>query len=218
MLKFNWDQSAAKDETSSCFVRVSSSWAGKQWGNIFIPRIGQEVVVTFLEGNPDRPLITGSVYNASQTVPYPLPVGQTRSAIKSNSSKGGNGFNELRFEDKAGAEELFIQAQKDMTVNVLNDHAMSVTKDEVLIVKGKRTMSVTGDETHTNKGNYVSSVSGNYTLTVSGDLKIKASGSVTIEAGTSLTVKSGTSMMSEAGTSLTDKAGRRRSPIRQARA
>jgi type VI secretion system secreted protein VgrG len=207
VLKFFWDQSAPKDETSSCFVRVASLWAGKQWGGMFLPRIGQEVVVTFLEGNPDRPLITGSVYNASQTVPYPLPASQTRSTIKSNSSKGGNGFNELRFEDKAGAEELFIQAQKDMNVTVLNDHAMTVTKDESLTIKGKRTMTVTGDELHANKADYTCKTSGNYTLTVSGNLSIKASGSVSIEAGTSLSIKSGTSMSSEAGTSLTDKAG-----------
>jgi type VI secretion system secreted protein VgrG len=207
VLKFYWDQSAPKDETSSCFVRVASPWAGKQWGGMFLPRIGQEVVVTFLEGNPDRPLITGSVYNASQTVPYPLPASQTKSTIKSNSSKGGNGFNELRFEDKAGSEELFIQAQKDMNVTVLNDHSMTVTKDESLAIKGKRTMTVTGDESHTNKADYTSKTSGNYTLTVSGNLSIKASGSVSIEAGTSLSIKSGTSMSSEAGTALTDKAG-----------
>jgi type VI secretion system secreted protein VgrG len=207
VVKFYWDQSPAKDEKSSCWVRVASPWAGKQWGGIFIPRIGQEVVVTFLEGNPDRPLITGSVYNASQTVPYELPVQQTKSTLKSNSSKGGNGSNELRFEDKAGAEELFIHAQKDMTVSVLNDHAVTVSKDEALIVKGKRTLAVTGDETHTNKGNYTSSVSGNYTLKVTGDLTIKADGAVTIEAGTAFTVKAGTSLTSEAGTALTQKAG-----------
>ena len=207
VVKFYWDQSPAKDEKSSCWVRVASPWAGKQWGGIFIPRIGQEVVVTFLEGNPDRPLITGSVYNASQTVPYSLPVEQTRSTIKSNSSKGGKGNNELRFEDKAGSEEVFIQAQKDMNVSVLNNHSMTVTKDEAITVKGKRVLAVTGDETHTNKGNYTSSVSGNFTLKVTGDLVIKADGAVSIEAGKTFSIKAGTSLVSQAGSTLTNQAG-----------
>jgi len=99
-------------------------------------------VVSFLEGNPDRPLITGCVYNANQAVPYTLPDNQTRSTLKTNSSKGGSGFNEICFEDKAGSEEIFIQAQKDMTVSVLNN--------ENLTVAGTRMMSVTGNETHTN--------------------------------------------------------------------
>jgi hypothetical protein len=88
------------DENDSCWVRVAQGWAGKQWGALFLPRIGQEVVVSFLDGNPDRPLVTGSVYNADQTVPYALPDDQTKSTIKSNTSKGGAGFNEFRFEDK----------------------------------------------------------------------------------------------------------------------
>lgn len=206
-VKFNWDQSPASDETSSCWVRVSSPWAGKQWGAIHIPRIGMEVVVSFLEGNPDRPLITGSVYNASQTVPYSLPSHQTQSTLKSNSSKGGNGANEFRFEDKAGAEEMFLQAQKDMNLTVLNNLTSAITKDETRTVKGKRTIAVTGDEKHTNSADYTSSVSGNFTLTVDGNLSIKASGTVSIQAGSSFTSKAGSTMAVQAGTTLTNKAG-----------
>ncbi len=112
-LHFHWDQLGKSDENDSCWVRVSQGWAGKQWGAMFLPRIGQEVVVTFLEGDPDRPLVTGGVYNAEMTVPYALPDDQTKSTVKSNSSKGGNGFNEIRFEDKADSEEFYIHAQKD---------------------------------------------------------------------------------------------------------
>ena len=101
------------DENSSCWIRVSQGWAGKQWGAIYIPRIGQEVIVRFLEGDPDRPIITGRVYNADQTVPYTLPDEQTKSTMKSMSSKGGGGFNEIRFEDKKGSEQVFIHGQKD---------------------------------------------------------------------------------------------------------
>lgn len=233
-VKFHWDQSSAKDETSSCWIRVAQGWAGKQWGNIFIPRIGQEVVVSFLEGNPDRPLVTGCVYNAEEAVPYTLPDEQTKSAIKTNSSKGGNGFNELRFEDKAGSEELFIQAQKDMTVNVLNNQTSTIQKtrsasimeaDEILSVeKGNRTiqvktgnethevqgtreLTITGNETHTDKADFTQTVSGNFTLKVSGNLSIEVSGSVKIKAGTTVDVESGTGLTNKAGTALTNQAG-----------
>lgn len=207
VVQFHWDQLGQNDEKSSCWVRVSQGWAGNLWGSMFIPRVGQEVVVSFLEGDPDRPLITGCVYNAQQQVPYTLPDEQTKSTIKTNSSKGGSGFNEIRFEDKAGSEELFMQAQKDMTVMVLND--------EALTVKGTRVLDVTGNETHTNKADYSSTVSGNFTLKVDGNLAIEAGGSVsiksgsdfTITAGTSLTNKSGTDLTNTAGTSLTNKAG-----------
>jgi type VI secretion system secreted protein VgrG len=205
VVQFHWDQLGTNDEKSSCWVRVAQGWAGNLWGSIFIPRIGQEVVVSFLEGNPDRPLITGCVYNAQQVVPYTLPADQTKTTIKTNSSTGGSGFNEIRFEDKAGSEELFIQAQKDMNVNILNNEALTVA--------GTRTLNITGNETHTNKGDYTSTVSGNYKLTISGNLTIEASGSVSIKsgtdfantAGTSLTNKSGTDMMNDAGTTLTNK-------------
>ena len=96
------------DEERTCWIRVAQSWAGASLGAMFIPRVGQEVVVEFLEGNPDRPLITGVVYNANRPVPYTLPGNKTRSTIKTNSSPGGSGFNELRFEDKAGEEEVYL--------------------------------------------------------------------------------------------------------------
>jgi type VI secretion system secreted protein VgrG len=205
-VKFHWDQQGASDETSSCWIRVAQTWAGMQWGGIFTPRIGQEVVVSFLEGNPDRPLVTGSVYNAKQTVPYTLPDEQTKSTLKTNSSKGGSGFNEIRFEDKAGSEELFVQAQKDMNLTVLNNLTAKVTKDEAVTVQGKRTLSITGDEAHTNQGNYSLKVSGNLTIDVSGSVTIKAGTSLENQAGTSLTNKSGADLTNDAGTTLTNKA------------
>jgi type VI secretion system secreted protein VgrG len=233
VVQFHWDQVGKNDEKSSCWIRVSQGWAGKQWGNIFIPRIGQEVVVSFLEGNPDRPLVTGCVYNATETVPYTLPDEQTKSTLKSNSSKGGGGFNELRFEDKAGSEEVFMQAQKDMNVTVLNDQTITVKsnrsvtvqeKDESLTVsqgnrtikvskgnethevQGTRSVTVTGNVTHTDKADFSRTVSGNYSLKVSGNLTIDVSGSVTIKAGTSMTNQAGTTLDNNAGTSMTNEA------------
>jgi len=199
VVQFHWDQDGTSDEKSSCWIRVAQGWAGNLWGSMFLPRIGQEVVVSFLEGNPDRPLITGCVYNAQQQVPYTLPDDQTKSTIKTNSSKGGSGFNELRFEDKAGSEEVFLQAQKDLNVSVLNNSSITVT--------GTRTLSVTGNETHTNKADYTAMTSGNFTSTVSGDFKLKVDGNLVIQAGGSISIKSGTDFANTAGTSLTNKSG-----------
>jgi type VI secretion system secreted protein VgrG len=181
-VQFHWDQVGQNNEKSSCWIRVSQNWAGKSWGAMFLPRVGQEVVVSFLEGNPDYPLITGCVYNASNITPYTLPDDQTKSTIKTNSSKGGSGFNELRFEDKAGSEEIFIQAQKDLNVTVLNNQTATVTKDYSLSVKG------------------------NYTLRVSGNLSIDVSGSIAIKSGTSYDNSAGTEMTNKAGTTLTNQA------------
>lgn len=233
-VKFYWDQSSASDETSSCWIRVMQGWAGKAWGSIYIPRIGQEIVVSFLDGNPDRPLVTGCVFNAQQTVPYTLPDEQTKSTVKTNSSKGGSGFNEFRFEDKAGSEEIFMQAQKDMNITVLNNLTTTVTNarsttvsksDDSLVVdkgnrsiavntgnethsvKGTRDLTVTGNETHTDKADFTQNVSGNFTLKVSGNISIEASGSVSIKSGTSFDINAGTALSSKSGTSLTNEAG-----------
>ncbi len=131
-VQFHWDRYGEHDQNSSCWVRVSQLWAGRQWGGIHIPRIGQEVLISFLEGDPDRPLITGRVYNADQMPPYDLPGNQTQSGIKSRSSKGGTAknFNEIRLEDKKGNEEIHIHAEKDMTVVVEHDLTTLVEHDE----------------------------------------------------------------------------------------
>lgn len=230
---FHWDRLSAGDEKSSCWIRVSQGWAGKNWGAFFLPRVGQEVVVSFLEGDPDRPLITGSVYNGEQLLPYDLPENQTQSTVKSNSSKGGEGFNEIRFEDKKDEEELFIHAQKDMTTEVLNDSSVTVLNDSTTtvtknrtvtvsegdeihsVVEGTRTLDVKGDEQHTSQANFMHEVQGDFTLKVTGavsieaggDISIKATGAIASEAGTALSSKAGTSLSNEAGTDLTNKAG-----------
>ncbi len=214
-VKFPWDRRAASDENSSCWIRVSQVWAGTAWGAMFIPRIGQEVVVEFLEGNPDRPLVTGQVYNAVTTVPYALPDNATRSTLKSNSSQGGGGFNELRFEDKKGSEEVFFQAQKDLNITVLNNRTETITQDQTTTLsQGNRATTVSqGNETLTvSQGNRSVTVSaGNDSLTVS-----KGNRSVTVSAGNdSLTVSQGSHSISvsagsstvEANTAITLKVG-----------
>lgn len=134
-VQFHWDREGKKDEKSSCWIRVASILAGGQYGAIFTPRIGQEVIVDFLEGDPDQPLITGRVYNADLMPPYVLPDEKTKSTIKTSSSIGGEGFNEIRFEDKKGEEQIFIHAEKDMDIRVKSDCRELVGNDRHLIVK-----------------------------------------------------------------------------------
>ncbi|MET3577126.1 type VI secretion system secreted protein VgrG [Mesorhizobium robiniae] len=129
-VQFHWDRLGKKDQNSSCFVRVSQTWAGSGWGFIQIPRIGQEVIIDFIEGDPDLPIITGRVYNASQMPPYGLPGSATQSGWKSDSSKGGGGYNELMFEDKAGSELVNFQAQKDHNLLIKNDRTKLVQHDQ----------------------------------------------------------------------------------------
>jgi len=185
-VQFFWDRVGQKDENSSCWVRVSQEWAGRNWGSIHVPRIGQEVIVDFLEGDPDRPIITGRVYNAEQMPPYTLPDNQTQSGIKTRSSKSGgpDNFNEIRFEDKKGSEMLTVHAEKDMetevehdetrhvghdrTTTIDNDEATTVKHDETRTVKNKRTTTITADETKTvEEGNDATTVQlGNQTITI----------------------------------------------------
>jgi type VI secretion system secreted protein VgrG len=148
-VSFHWDTYSKNDETSSCWVRVGQAWAGGGWGALFTPRIGMEVMVEFIDGDPDRPIITGCVYNGDNAPPYGLPGAKTRSTIKSNSSKGGGGFNELRFEDKKGMEEIYIHAQKDQNVEILHDLSTTVGNMESRKVAVNRTTNIGANETKT---------------------------------------------------------------------
>jgi len=153
-VQFPWDRYGEKNENSSCWIRVSQNWAGGNWGHMAIPRIGQEVIVDFYEGNPDRPIITGRTYNDATKVPYPLPANKTRMTIKSKTHKG-TGYNELRFEDEKDQEEVFIHAQKDQnnvvehneTTRVGNDRTENIGNDETISIGHDRKESVGNDET-----------------------------------------------------------------------
>ena len=175
-LQFHWDRYGESDENSSCWVRVSQLWAGKTWGGIHIPRIGQEVIVEFLEGDPDRPIVTGRVYNGDQTPPYDLPANKTQSGIKSRSSKGGSGanFNEIRFEDKKGEEQVYIHAEKnqdnivenDETTSVGHDRTEDVGNDEIISIGNDRTETVGHDEDITIGNNRTEKVVVNETINI----------------------------------------------------
>jgi type VI secretion system secreted protein VgrG len=170
-VKFHWDRWGKKDESSSCWIRVAYGWSGKQWGAVAIPRIGQEVVVSFLEGDPDRPLVVSSVYNDEQMPPYGLPANQTQSGVKTRSSKGGgaSNFNELRFEDKKGSEDVYFHAEKDFHRVVENNDDLLVMNNQTIEVKQNRTEVVTqgNEQTTIKQGNRTEELSmGNEQLTI----------------------------------------------------
>jgi type VI secretion system secreted protein VgrG len=145
-VQFHWDREGRKDENSSCWIRTAHNVAGKQWGFQAVPRIGQEVVVDFLEGDPDRPLIVGSVYNAEQMPHYTLPDHQTRTYIKTNSSLGGDGYNELMFEDKNDDERVYIHAQKNMDTRVRNDSKSRIFGNRHQIIGWEKDGNKGGDQ------------------------------------------------------------------------
>lgn len=188
-VQFHWDRYGKQDEKSSCWIRVAQVWAGKAWGAIHIPRIGQEVIVSFLEGDPDQPIITGRVYNGDSMPPYGLPGNATQSGIKSRSSKGGGeaNFNEIRFEDKKGSEQFTTHAEKNQDVTVENDEVVSighdrtetVGHDETVTVGNNRTEKVGVNEMITIGSNRTENVGSNETITIGSNRSISVGASET---------------------------------------
>lgn len=167
-VQFHWDRLGKRNEDSSCWVRVSQLWAGPGWGGIHIPRIGQEVIVEFLEGDPDRPLITGRVYNSANMPPYELPANQTQSGIKSRSTPDGDldNFNELRFEDQKGAERVYVQAERNMDTLVKNDQSLRVGNNRTKSIEVNETTEIGGNRDETVTGDEIIHISGTRTETV----------------------------------------------------
>ncbi len=168
-VQFHWDRDGQSDERSSCWIRVQQAWAGAGWGFWYLPRIEMEVVVHFVDGDPDRPLVTGCVYNGTNLPPYPLPDEKTKSTIKSNTSPGGNGSNELRFEDKAGVEEIYGHAQKDYNEVVEHDHNTLVHHDQTNTVDNNQTQVIGNDQVETVHNDQEMIVDGNRTVHVQSD-------------------------------------------------
>ncbi|MBY7784437.1 type VI secretion system tip protein VgrG [Vibrio fluvialis] len=173
---FPWDRESKQNEHSSCWVRVSQGWAGAQYGFMAIPRIGHEVIVSFLHGDPDQPIITGRTYHATNTSPYPLPANKTRTVIRTDTHQG-EGFNEIRFEDQAGQEEIFVHAQKDQnnvvnndeTTKVGHDRSENVGHDETITIGNNRTETVGSNETITIGNDRTETVGGNEVVTIKGN-------------------------------------------------
>src|SRR6266436_4152271 len=205
---FFWDREGKKDDTSSCWIRSSQPWAGKNWGAINIPRIGQEVIVDFLEGDPDRPIITGRVYNDDQMPPYTLPDNMTRSTFMSRSTKGGGSanFNELRFEAKKGSEQIFLNAEKDMDHRVEKDSREFIGNDRHLIVKNDQKEKVEGEQHIQIVKDRNEKVGGDASLEITGNQNDKVGQNMSLQVGQNLQEKSGMNVVIEAGMQLTIKA------------
>jgi len=203
-VQFHWDREGKDDSDSSCWVRVGTPWAGKQWGMIHIPRIGQEVIVDFLEGDPDQPIIVGSVYNAEQMPPYTLPDNKTQSGIKSRSSlKGGvNNFNEIRFEDKMGSEQIFIHAEKDLLKSVENDATQYVGRNLTLSVAQKQTESVGSDKNAKVAGKFSEEIGGDMSHTVGGKRHEQVATVYVLDSGQEIHLTGGQKVIIEAGMQL----------------
>lgn len=221
-VSFHWDRYSVADENASCWIRVSQNWAGKNWGAMSIPRIGQEVIVSFLNGDPDRPIITGRVYNGEQITPHELPENATMTTFKTNSSKGGEGFNELRFEDKKDEEQIFIHAQKNFDLRVKSDRFESIGNDRNLVVENDKKEHVKNNQhelTDSNKyekiggdrhlkiiGQEAKAVDGNLSLGVGGDVAEEISGNHSEKTGGDNFIKA-SNIVIEGSSNITLKVG-----------
>lgn len=179
LVKFPWDRAKA----ISCWVRVSQDWAGQGWGMINIPRVGQEVIVSFLEGDPDRPIVTGRVYNDVQTLPYKLPDHGTISTFKTHSSTGGgdDNYNELRFEDKKGAEQVFIRGEKDLDIRIKNDAREWIGNNQSIMIVKDRSEDVAGNEAIHIAKNRTEKIDGNEDIQLGGNRQEKVGGNVSLK-------------------------------------
>ena len=204
-VQFFWDREGKWNEKTTCWIRVSQGWAGSQYGTMAIPRVGHEVIVSFLEGNPDRPLVTGRVFHALNMPPYALPDNKTRTVFKSLSSPGGGGYNELRVEDKKGEEEIYLHAEKDVNAHVKNDwkdyviHDRHATTDNFTYVKtkgethemleGERKTEVFANDNLTVHAERHETIDDKWLVKVGDEVHIKAGTKVVIEAGAELTIR-----------------------------
>lgn len=205
-VRFHWDREGGFEETSSCWMRVMQGSAGGGYGIFFLPRVGQEVIIDFIDGDPDQPYIAGSVYNNDQMPPYSLPDNKTRSVIKTNSSKGGGGTCEIRFEDKKGEEQLMIFSQKDYHERCENDHVAKVGANQSLVVGGDQMTVVHGSVHRAIDADFLATVGGNFRNEIGGDHALTVGGNMTQSIGGNLGLIAGGSLVLEAA-DITLKAG-----------
>ncbi|EZI23133.1 type VI secretion system tip protein TssI/VgrG, partial [Pseudomonas extremaustralis] len=206
-VQFHWDREGRGDDKSSCWLRVSSSWAGARYGGIAIPRVGMEVLVTFLEGDPDQPLISGCLYHKTNPAPYPLPANKTRTVFKTLSLPGGSGFNELRIEDKKGAEQIFLHAQRDWDENIEHDQKIRVGNERHDTVEKNAYSEFKAEEHHTVHADRKVQARADDHLTVAMNQHVKIGAGQFVEAGREIHLSSGLKAVLEAGIELTLKAG-----------
>jgi len=206
-VQFHWDREGQADDKTSCWLRVSSSWAGDRYGGIAIPRVGMEVLVTFLEGDPDQPLVTGCLYHKEHQVPYDLPANKTRTVLKTLSSPGGGGYNELRIEDRKGAEQIYLHAQRDWDENIEHDQKIRVGHERHDTVKAASFTELRAEEHLTIASDRKVEVKPDDHLTIAQAQHIRLGTAQLTKAGREIHLKAGQKMVIEAGVELTLKAG-----------
>jgi type VI secretion system secreted protein VgrG len=190
-VRFHWDRGDTADENSSCWVRVSQTMAGAGWGAMHVPRIGQEVVVSFLEGDPDRPLVTGRVYNGANSPPFPLPGSAMVSGMKSDSTPGGGGYNEISLDDTKGNEKLTIHGQFDMATTVEHDQTLTVHNNRTSTIDVNDTESVGANQSISVGGDQSLTVTGSQTATIGVDQTLSVGSNQTVSVGSNQTVTIG---------------------------
>ncbi|RJG42496.1 type VI secretion system Vgr family protein [Motilimonas pumila] len=205
-VQFPWDRYSDNDDKASCWIRVAQGWAGSQYGSMAIPRIGHEVIVNFVEGDPDQPIITGRTYHANNRPPYTLPDHKTRTVFRTETHQG-EGYNELRIEDESGQEEIFWHAQKDFNQLIENDQAIQIKRDNHSHVERDQLSHIKGNNHTTVNGTHHNQVKGQQSLVINGSLHIKAGQAWLTDAGQALHCKAGDKIVLEAGAEITIKAG-----------
>ena len=206
-VQFIWDREGKKDENSSCFVRVMQAWAGNQWGSSFIPRIGHEVIVSFLDGDPDRPLVTGSVYNGWNKPTYPS---KTQSGIKTRSTKDGTpqNFNELRFEDKKGDEQIYVHAEKNFDTQVENDQTLTVDHDRTKTIGNDENSSIGNDRNKSVGNNQTESIGKNKTIDVGENHTESIGKNMSLSVGKNISIDIGENHTETIGKNMTISVGK----------
>ena len=203
-----WDRVGEHDEHSSCWLRVASGWAHERYGAVLIPRVGMEVLVGFVNGDLDMPLVVGCLPNAATPMPLDLPADKTRSIWRSQSSPGGGGYNELRIEDRKGAEEIYLRAQRDWTQHVLNDQQVRVGNRRCVRVEGESHHELQGEEQRITHGNRLTELKQDDHLVVGGSQHMRAGQTIQVGAGQSIVIDAGASVTIQAGgQSITLSAG-----------
>ncbi|MCH2341510.1 type VI secretion system tip protein VgrG [Pseudomonas sp. NPDC047963] len=206
-VQFHWDREGQADDKTSCWLRVSSSWAGDRYGSIAIPRVGMEVLVTFLEGDPDLPLVTGCLYHKEHAVPYDLPANKTRSVFKTLSSPGGAGYNELRIEDRKGVEQIYIHAQRDWDENIEHDQKIRVGHERHDTVEANSYSEFKAEEHRTTHADHKTEIRTNDHLSVGKSQHVKIGTGQFVEAGNEIHYYAGSKVIIEAGMELTATGG-----------
>ncbi|MCO8163587.1 type VI secretion system tip protein VgrG [Pseudomonas sp. 21LCFQ010] len=206
-VQFHWDRNDQAGEFSSCWLRVASSWAGDTFGATVLPRVGMEVLVSFLEGDPDHPIVSGCLPNNLNMPPYPLPERKTRSVLRSHSTPHNGGFSELHIEDLAGQELIYLRAQRDMEQKINHDSRLEVGNDRQETIKGNSTSVLEGEEQRTVNADRKTQIKADDYLQADQNRHVRVGQILTVEAGQQVHIKSGAHLIIDGGASITLKAG-----------